>query len=121
MAVKSGSAVHCVKCVQIRSFSWSVFSLIRTDYGKIRSISPYSVRMRENTDQKVFSPNAGKCAPKKNSVFGHFLRSGPPELSIDGFYVFSAQNLVLVSRSSDVVAQTFDIINTQNLVTEAVT
>ena len=31
-------------------------------YGEIRSISPYSVQMRENTDQE-------------NSVFGHFSRS----------------------------------------------
>ena len=48
--------VHCVKSVQIRSFFWSVFSRIWT------IISPYSVRMRENTDQK-------------NSVFGHFSGS----------------------------------------------
>ena len=34
-------------------------SRTRTEYGEMRSISPYSVRMRENTDQK-------------NSVFGHF-------------------------------------------------
>ena len=44
--------LHCVKIVQISSFFWSVFSRIRTGYGQIRSISPYSVRMRENTDQK---------------------------------------------------------------------
>ena len=43
---------HCVKSVQIRRFFWSVFSLIRTEYGEILRISPYSVRMRENTDQK---------------------------------------------------------------------
>ena len=30
---------------------WSVFSRIRTEYGAIRSISPYSVQMPENTDQ----------------------------------------------------------------------
>ena len=40
-------------------FFWSLFSHIRTDYGEILRISPYSVLMRENTDQK-------------NSVFGHF-------------------------------------------------
>ena len=34
---------YCVKSVQIRSFLWSVFFRIRTEY---------SVRMRENTDQK---------------------------------------------------------------------
>ena len=43
---------HYVKWVQIRSFFSSVFSGIRTKYGEIRSISPYSVRMQENTDQK---------------------------------------------------------------------
>ena len=30
---------------------WSVFSHIRTKYREIRSISPYSVQMRENADQ----------------------------------------------------------------------
>ena len=43
---------HCVKSVQIRSFFWSVFSCIRTKYGDLRSKSPYSVRIQENTDQK---------------------------------------------------------------------
>ena len=43
---------HCVKSVQIRSFFWSVFSRIRTEYGEKRSISPYSVRIRENSDQE---------------------------------------------------------------------
>ena len=42
---------------------WSVFSRIRTVYGEIRSISRYSVRMQENTDQN-------------NSKYGHFSRSG---------------------------------------------
>ena len=41
---------------------WSVFFLIQTEYGEIFSISPYSVRMRENTDQN-------------NSEYGHFLCS----------------------------------------------
>ena len=35
-----------------RTFFWSVFSRIRIKYVEIRSISPYSVRMRENMDQK---------------------------------------------------------------------
>ena len=34
---------HCVKSVQIRSFFWSVFFRTQTEYGEIRSISPYSV------------------------------------------------------------------------------
>ena len=55
--------VHCVKNVQIRSFFWSIFSRIRTEYGETRSISPYSVRMRQKRT-------------RKNSAFGHFPRSG---------------------------------------------
>ena len=43
-------------------FFWSVFSAIWTEYQEILPIYPYSVRMRENTDQK-------------NSKYGHFLRS----------------------------------------------
>ena len=39
------------KCPKMEFF-WSVFSCIRTEYGEIRSISPYSVRMWENRDQK---------------------------------------------------------------------
>ena len=38
---------------------WSVFSRIRTEYGEILHISPYSVRMPENMDQN-------------NSKNGHF-------------------------------------------------
>ena len=40
---------HCVKSVQIRSYLWSVIFRIWTEYGKIWT--------------------------RKNSVFGHFLRS----------------------------------------------
>ena len=50
------------KKYQYSGFFWSVFSQIRTEYGKIRSIPQYSLRMRENTDQK-------------NSEYGHFLHS----------------------------------------------
>ena len=44
---------NCVKSVQIRSNFWSVFSYIPTEYREILVISPYSVRMRENRDQKL--------------------------------------------------------------------
>ena len=43
-------------------FFWSIYSGIRTEYGEILRISPYSVRMPENTDEK-------------NSEYGHFSRS----------------------------------------------
>ena len=38
---------------------WPASSGIRTEYGEILGISPYSVRMRENADQN-------------NSEYGHF-------------------------------------------------
>ena len=41
------------KCPNMEEFlSGPFFPRIRTEYGETRSISPYSVRMRENTDQK---------------------------------------------------------------------
>ena len=48
----ASKTLHYVKCVQARNFFWSIFSRIRTEYGEILLISPYSVRMQENTDQK---------------------------------------------------------------------
>ena len=45
-------SVHFVKSVQVRSFFWSVFFRIRTEYGDLLRKSLYSVRIRENTDQK---------------------------------------------------------------------
>ena len=44
-------------------FFWSVFSLVRTEYKEIHSISPYSVRMLENT-------------ALKNSKYKNFSGSG---------------------------------------------
>ena len=44
-------------------FFWSAFSRNRTEYGEIWSISPYSVQMRENTDQE-------------NSEQKHFIHIG---------------------------------------------
>ena len=41
---------HCVKSVQIRSFFWPVFSYIRTEYRDLRSKSPYSIRIQENSE-----------------------------------------------------------------------
>ena len=53
---------------------WSVFSRTRTEYGEILRISPYSVLMRENTDQN-------------NSEYGHFLRSGTDEFGDKNFKI----------------------------------
>ena len=41
------------KCPYSELF-WFVFSRIRTEFGEILRISPYSVQMRENADQNNF-------------------------------------------------------------------
>ena len=41
-----------MKSVQIRSFFWSVYFRIRTEYGELQSISPYSFQIWGNRDQK---------------------------------------------------------------------
>ena len=43
---------HWMKSVQIRSFFRSVFTRFRAEYGDLLRKSLYSVRMRENMDQK---------------------------------------------------------------------
>ena len=45
--INSIHRMHCVKSVQIRSYFWSVFSCIRTEYGDLQ-----------------FSPNTGKYGPE---------------------------------------------------------
>ena len=50
--VQRNQMTHTAWKVSKYGVVWSVFSRIRTEYGEIQSISPYSVRMRENTDQK---------------------------------------------------------------------
>ena len=54
--------VSLLKECPLSELFWSVFSRIRTEYGEILRIPPYSVRIQENTDQN-------------NSEYGHFLRS----------------------------------------------
>ena len=49
-----------MKSVQIRSFFWSVFSRIRSEYGEIRSYL------------SIFSPNAGKSGPEKTPYLDTF-------------------------------------------------
>ena len=50
---------HCLESVRIRSFSWTAFSRIRTEYVEILHISSYLVRMLEDMDHK-------------NSEYGYF-------------------------------------------------
>ena len=62
---------HCVKSVQIRSYFWSVFSRIRTEYGE------YSVSLHIQSE-------CGKIRTKNNSIFGHFSHSAKiiPEVGL---------------------------------------
>ena len=52
----------CKKCPYSELLFWSTFSGIRSEYGEIFRISPYSARMRKSADQN-------------NSEQGNFLRS----------------------------------------------
>ena len=56
------SVTLTVQKVSASGVFWSVFFCILTEYGQILRMSPYSVQMRENMDQK-------------NSEYGHFSRS----------------------------------------------
>ena len=68
---------QCVKSVCVRSFTGPYFPAFRTEHGEIRIISPYSVQMRKNTDQKNFE-------------YGHFSRSeiysGFSNISIHSYF-----------------------------------
>ena len=59
---KLGNLESCLKKCPYLELSCSEFSRIRTEYGEILRISPYSVRMWENVD-------------RNNSEYEHFLRS----------------------------------------------
>ena len=52
LLVSHNSNSDCVRSFQIRSFFWSIFSCIRTEYWDLRSKSPYSVLVQENVNQK---------------------------------------------------------------------
>ena len=60
LLVISRGGVHCVKSVQIRSFSWSVFSHIWTEYGELLLITLYSVQ------------STGKYGSEKTPYLGIF-------------------------------------------------
>ena len=49
-------ALHYVKSLRIRSFFSTLFSRIRTEFGQIHRISPYSIQTRKNTEyEKKFN------------------------------------------------------------------
>ena len=80
---------HCVKTVQIRSFSGPYFPA----FGLNTEI--HSVNLRTQSE-------CGKIRTRKNSVFGHFSRSGFVRFVLNQHFlckgtVFS--NFIIISRS----------------------
>ena len=75
-------------------FFWSLFFHIRSEYGKMFHISPYSVRIRENTDQK-------------NSEYGPF------------YAVWAATQMhkthICIRCPMEFCQESFNIINTINI------
>ena len=65
------------KC-RYSEFFWSVFSRIRTEYEQILRISPYSIRIQENGDQKI-------------SEYGHFSRSASLKDRMTYFNIFVSE------------------------------
>ena len=69
---------YCLKSVQIRIFFRTALSHIWTEYGDLKSKSPYSVQIRENTDKKKTTYLCTFCAVKllfQTSIFKYLSRS----------------------------------------------
>ena len=62
------------KCMYSKFF-WSVFSRIRTEYGEIRSISPYSVRLREKIWMRTLFTQCDVSLLSYNACLKRFNRS----------------------------------------------
>ena len=60
--------------VSVFGVFWSVFSGIRIEYGEILIISPYSVRMRENTDHKTPNTEFTEADLELCETFKSFLQ-----------------------------------------------
>ena len=74
--------LYCVKCVQIRSFFWSVFSRITS----LLHISPYSVRMRENADQKKLRIGTLFTILLKSSIIFDRVLNTPLTMTISRYW-----------------------------------
>ena len=76
---KKSSDKFCMKSAPVRGFIWSVFSRIRTKYGDILRKFPYSVRIRENMDQKKL------CVSSLFTQWRNKGGSSPSGLDTDGW------------------------------------
>ena len=77
---------HCVKSVQKRSYLWSVFSRIGTQYGEMQ----VSVCIQSKCGKR----------PRNNSISGHFSRSGSYMICV--WWLLIQKNLFKRSFSSDI-------------------
>ena len=78
----------CVKSVQIRSFFWSVFFRIRTEYGDLPWIS-------------IFTPNAGKYGPEKCPYLNTFHTVTTQKLTWKYFLSLWADTMALIHLFPD--------------------
>ena len=97
---------HCVKSVQIWSFFWPVFSRIHTEYGFLLLKSPYSARVRENTDQKKLLGHFSHCADEHlhsflaNIPILYPLKTSENPLARNGLNTLSSGNVFPMLRFS---------------------
>ena len=111
---------HCVKGVQIWSFFWSVFSHKWTD---LLRKSPFSGRIRENTDRKklrvwtLFTQwklslkycSIWSCVKPEASTFGQYLGRWTKSFCILGYLASLAfLGQILLYTFSDILLPAFD-------------
>ena len=103
-------------------FFWSAFSRICTEYGEILGISPYPVRMRENTDQKnsEYRHFFSRCVSLQTSL--HLLTPQGHLRHI--FYVFSCFWINYINsrisrphHAETIVIQVLEFVDQKNSVT----
>ena len=85
-----------LKSYNFTAWKVSVFGVI------LARIFPHSDWLRRDTEYlSVFSPNAGKYRPEKNSVYGHFSRSLNHLLWVTGVSLSVFHNHILLGGKSE--------------------
>ena len=67
ISFKTKAGLHCLKSLQIRSYFWSLFSRIRTEYGEIRSIE---VSLRIQSECGKYGPEITPYVETFHAVLG---------------------------------------------------
>ena len=86
-----GFLQHCMKSVQIRSFSWSVFSCIQSKYMKIRT--------KKNSVLGPFSPSAKHASRHSNSLLIASLSWRKGEIFPENLSKYWRTSVLLLSRA----------------------